>query len=157
MVESHNADMTSTAGGTPITEGIGINRLTANFAAATVDAAFRGTNQEALDMAYYLLRYVSVACVLSISLGVVMLSSPHAPRPQTCSREGLFVGPSAALNVAGAVKAARLLGPGHTIVTVLCDGGERYRSKIYSPAWLAERGLAVGVTDFGRDHADFVQ
>lgn len=67
------------------------------------------------------------------------------------------MGPSAALNVAGAVKAARVLGPGHTIVTVLCDGGERYRSKMYSPAWLAERGLAVSVTDFGRDHADFVR
>jgi hypothetical protein len=61
--------------------------------------------------------------------------------------EGLFVGPSAALNVAAAVKAARALGPGHTVVTVLCDGGDRYRSKLFSRDWLAAQGLAVGDTD----------
>lgn len=66
------------------------------------------------------------------------------------------MGPSAALNVTAAVKAARLLGPGATVVTVLCDGGDRYRSKMYNPAWLAEKKLAVTVTDFTRDHADFV-
>lgn len=57
------------------------------------------------------------------------------------------MGPSAALNVVGAVKAARQLGPGHTVVTVICDGGDRYRSKMYSPAWLAGQGLAVGDID----------
>lgn len=55
--------------------------------------------------------------------------------------EGIFVGPSAALNVVGAVKLARLMGPGHTIVTVLCDGGDRYRSKLYDAKWLQEKHL----------------
>lgn len=115
--------------GSTIAEGIGIGRLTANFAAAKdhVTAAFQGTDAELLHMAYYLLH-----------------------------REGVFVGPSAALNVVGAVKAARALGPGHTIVTVLCDGGDRYRSKVYNAAWLKERGMAVPDVDAGRDHADFV-
>ncbi len=72
-------------------------------------------------------------------------------------REGLWVGPSAALNVVGAVKAARLLGPGHTIVTVLCDGGERYGSKVYNAEWLLAKGLAVPIVDGDRDHADFVK
>lgn len=112
-------ELTPSAGPT-IVEGIGIGRLTANFAAALphVDGAFDGTDAEAVDMAYFLLR-----------------------------NEGLFVGPSAALNVVGAVKAARQLGPGHTVVTVICDGGDRYRSKLYSPAWLAGQGLAVGDID----------
>lgn len=115
------------APGSTITEGIGIGRLTANFASARVDAALRGTDQEAVDMAYYLLR-----------------------------REGLFVGPSAALNVVGAVKAARALGPGHTVVAVLCDGGARYGSKLYNTGWLAEKGLVI-TADFSRDNADFVK
>lgn len=101
-------------GSTAIMEGVGIGRKTANFALARVDAAFEGSDQEALDMAYFLLR-----------------------------NEGVFVGPSAALNVVAAVKAARVMGPGKTIATVLCDGGDRYRSKLYSPAWLAERGLRI--------------
>ena len=53
----------------------------------------------------------------------------------------LAPGPSAALNVVGAVKLARKLGPGKTVVTILCDGGDRYLSKLYNPAWLAEQGL----------------
>jgi cysteine synthase A len=114
------------ASGTTITEGIGINRLTANMKRARVDAVFRGTDAEAVAMAYYLLR-----------------------------REGIWVGPSAALNVVGAVKAARALGPGHTVVTILCDGGERYATKVFDPAWMAARGYATDV-DAGRDHADFV-
>ena len=113
--------------GTTITEGIGIGRLTANFASAKVDAAFLVTDAESLAMAFYLLK-----------------------------REGLFVGPSSALNVCGAVKAARALGPGHTVVTVLCDGGDRYRSKMYNPEWLASVGLSVPAVDAERDHADFV-
>jgi cysteine synthase A len=112
--------------GTTITEGIGVGRLTANFASARIDGAFRGTDQEAVEMAYYLLR-----------------------------REGVFVGPSAALNVVGAVKLARKLGPGHTVVTVLCDGGDRYRSKLYNPKWMEEKGFVL-TADYGRDHADFV-
>ena len=119
------------APGNTITEGIGVGRLTANFAsAARIDGAFPVSDQETVDMALYLLR-----------------------------REGLWVGPSAALNVCGAVKAARLLGPGHSVVTVLCDGGARYSSKMYSgAAWLAERGLSDSVgADCDRDHADFVR
>lgn len=55
--------------------------------------------------------------------------------------EGLFLGPSAALNVVGAVKVARLIGPGKTVITVICDGGDRYRSKIYDCDWLREKQL----------------
>lgn len=105
--------------GSSICEGIGLERITSNFRAALpVDAAFAGTDQEALDMAYYLLKH-----------------------------EGVFVGPSAALNVCAAVKAARALGPGHTVVTVLCDSGANYRSKMFSRQWLADNGLAVGDID----------
>jgi cysteine synthase A len=103
-------------------DGIGIGRKTANFASAIVDGAFRGDDREAVEMAHYLLR-----------------------------NEGLFVGPSAALNVVGAVKLARKLGPGSVVATVLCDGGERYRATTFNPAWLEEKGLsprAVG-TDLG--------
>ncbi len=96
-----------------VTEGIGINRLTANFARAKVDSAFRGSDEEAVEMAAYLLRH-----------------------------EGLFVGSSAAMNCVGAVKAARVLGPGHTVVTVLCDGGQRHLSKFHNAAYLHEHGLA---------------
>lgn len=115
--------------GSTVTEGIGIARLTANFAsAAKIDGAFRCSNEEAVAMAYYLLR-----------------------------REGIFVGPSAALNVVGAVKLARKLGPGHTVATVLCDGGARYQSKLYSASWLESQGLtAAAAVDATRDHADFV-
>lgn len=116
------------APGSTITEGIGIGRLTANFAHAKPDAAFRGTDAEAVAMAHYLLR-----------------------------REGVWVGPSAALNVVGAVKAARALGPGHTVVTILCDGGDR-NGKIYNEAFLESKDLlnVVRGIDFSRDNADFV-
>jgi len=100
-------------GGT-ITEGIGIGRVTANFASARVDGAFRGSDEEAVAMMGYLLRH-----------------------------EGLFVGPSAALNVVGAVKLARVLGRGKTVVTILCDGGERYRASVNKPGYLQERGLGA--------------
>lgn len=103
--------------GTTIAEGIGIARLTRNFEAATpIDAAFTVSDQDTVDMAFYLLR-----------------------------QEGVFVGPSAALNVVAAVKAARQLGPGHTVVTVLCDGGRNYMTKMYGAdgAWLESRGLRM--------------
>ena len=93
-------------------DGIGISRRTANFGTAVVDGAFRGDDREAIEMAYYLLR-----------------------------NEGLFVGPSAALNVVGAVKLARKLGPGSRVATVLCDGGERYRATTFNAEWLASKGL----------------
>lgn len=93
-------------------EGIGINRITDNFRHAKVEGALRGTDQEAVNMAYYVME-----------------------------KEGLFIGPSAALNLVGAVKVARKLGPGHTVVTVLCDGGERYMSKLYNEEWLKVKNL----------------
>ena len=77
-----------------------------------VDDAFQGTDREAVEMAQHLLR-----------------------------NDGLFVGSSAAMNCVGAVKAARMLGPGHTIVTVLCDGGHRHLSKFHNREYLAQCGL----------------
>ena len=110
--------LTATPGST-INEGVGIGRLTANFKTALdlgVEAAFVGDDGEVVDMAAFLLR-----------------------------REGLFVGPSAALNVCGAVKAARLLPKGSVVVTVLCDSGARYGSKLWKAdgSWLGARGLKV--------------
>lgn len=87
--------------GSTVAEGIGCDRKTANFAFGLdhdcIDGAMLGTDKEAVDMAYHLLRH-----------------------------DGIFVGPSAALNMVGAYRLAKHLGPGHTVVTVLCDGGDRY-------------------------------
>jgi cysteine synthase A len=127
LVTSGGAHMTLTPGSS-ITEGIGISRLTANFEQSHADGAFIVTDEEVLAMLHYLLR-----------------------------REGLFLGPSSALNVVGAVKAARELGPGSTVVTLLCDGGDRYHSKVFNDDWLASKGLAIPAVDFSRDHADFVK
>ena len=100
---------------TRIAEGVGIGRLTANFkAAGDLDGAFAGRDQEMVDMAHFLLAH-----------------------------EGLLVGPSAALNVCGAVKAARGLPPGSTVATVICDGGERYRARLFNTAWLESEGLTA--------------
>lgn len=63
--------------------------------------------------------------------------------------DGLFLGSSAAMNCVGAVKAARLLGPGHTIVTILCDGGQRHLSKFHSPEYLRSMGLEPRATGRG--------
>jgi len=106
------------AEGNSITEGIGINRATANFNRARLDGAFQGTDQQVIEMSQYLLKH-----------------------------DGLFVGSSAALNVVGAVKLARKLGKGHTIATILCDGGGRYQSRMYNPEWLAEKGLTPVAKD----------
>jgi cysteine synthase A len=100
------------AEGSSITEGIGNSRVTANLEGAPIDDAVRIDDQAALDTIYQLL---------------------------WC--EGLFMGGSVGINVAAAVETARRLGPGHTIVTVLCDGGDRYRSRLYDADWLAGRGL----------------
>lgn len=105
-----------------ITEGIGLNRLTDNFKKAKIDGAFKGTDREAVEMAAYLMR-----------------------------NEGLFVGSSAAMNCVGAVKAAQLLGPGHTVVTILCDGGHRHLSKFQNKEYLAEQGLTPMHTGRGID------
>lgn len=95
-----------------VTEGVGLNRLTANFAQAAVDDAFRVSDAESAAMAAHLL-----------------------------AADGLFVGSSSALNCAAAVKAARRLGPGHVIVTVLCDGGQRHLSKFHCRDFMRQAGL----------------
>ncbi|CAI0437497.1 unnamed protein product [Linum tenue] len=95
-----------------ITEGIGINRLTQNFLMAKLDGAFRGTDEEAVEMSRFLLK-----------------------------NDGLFVGSSSAMNCVGAVRVAQSLGPGHTIVTILCDSGMRHLSKFCNARYLSEHGL----------------
>ncbi len=100
--------------GSSITEGIGQGRITGNVAEAVVDAAFRIPDGEALPLIFGLLR-----------------------------EEGLCLGGSSGINVAGAIRLAEELGPGHTVVTILCDGGQRYASKLFNPAFLRERGLPV--------------
>ncbi|EQC41797.1 cysteine synthase A [Saprolegnia diclina VS20] len=92
-----------------IAEGIGIDRLTANFAKARIDDAYRVTDQEAIDMSRYLLL-----------------------------EEGIFVGSSSAMNCVAAVRAAQKLGPGHVVVTMLCDSGQRHLTKFWNEAHLAE-------------------
>jgi cysteine synthase len=88
-------------------EGIGIKRLTANFAGAPVDRAIRGTDADAIAMAHWLLE-----------------------------REGIFVGGSSGLNVVGAARIARELPEGSTVVTILCDGGQRYLSRMFNDDWM---------------------
>ena len=98
--------------GSSITEGIGQGRITANLEGAAVDVAFQISDQEALPVTFDLL-----------------------------INEGLCVGASTGVNVAGATRLAKQLGPGHTIVTMLCDFGTRYQSKLFNPAFLREKGL----------------
>lgn len=105
---------TLAAEGSSMTEGIGQSRITANLEGFTPDAAYLIADDEALDTAFGLLR-----------------------------EEGLCVGTSSGVNVAGAVRLARELGPGHVIVTILCDSGTRYQSKMFNPAFLKTRGLPV--------------
>jgi cysteine synthase A len=102
------------AEGTSITEGIGQGRVTANFDGLRIDRSYRIADDELLVALYDLLAH-----------------------------EGLLMGGSTGINVAGAIRLARDLGPGKTIVTVLCDGGQRYQSKIFNPAFLREHGLPV--------------
>lgn len=98
-------------------EGIGQGRVTKNVAAALVDDAFRIPDPVGVEMVYHLLR-----------------------------AEGLYLGLSSAINVAGAVKLARERGPGQVIVTILCDGGARYASKLFNPVWLKEQNLTPRAT-----------
>jgi cysteine synthase len=98
--------------GDSITEGIGQARITKNLESALIDDAFRIGDPVVLEMLYFVLRH-----------------------------EGLFLGSSSAINLCGAVKLARQGGPGQVIVTVLCDGGQRYMSKLFNPDWLKEQGL----------------
>ncbi len=102
------------AEGSSISEGIGQGRITANIASAPVNEAVQVSDEEALPVLFGLL-----------------------------SEEGLCLGGSSAINVAGAIRLARLMGPGHTIVTMLCDSGTRYQSKLYNPAFLRGKGLPV--------------
>ena len=100
--------------GSSITEGIGQSRITLNLRGAPIDDAFQIPDAEALPVLFDLLR-----------------------------EEGLCLGGSSGINVAGAMRLARQLGPGHTIVTILADAGTRYQSKLFNPAFLREKNLPV--------------
>jgi cysteine synthase len=100
--------------GSSVTEGIGQNRITANLEGAPVDFAYQIPDEEALPIIFDLVVH-----------------------------QGLLLGGSSGVNVAGAIRLARDLGPGHTIVTLLCDSGARYASKLFNPAFLRSKGLPV--------------
>jgi cysteine synthase len=105
-----------TDGGSSITEGIGTGRVTANMADAVVDDALRVSDAETMHFVYRLMR-----------------------------EEGLLLGSTAGINVAAAVKLAKQLGPGHTIVTILCDGGAKYASRLYNAAWIKDKGFEQAI------------
>jgi cysteine synthase A len=107
-----NGALKATGSGS-ITEGIGIGRVTANLAGAPIDDAVHIEDTETVRFVYRLLR-----------------------------EEGLLLGSTSGINVAAAVRVARDLGPGHTVVTVLCDGGAKYQSRLFNPEWLEQKGLA---------------
>jgi cysteine synthase len=100
--------------GNSITEGIGNSRITANLQGAPIDRAIQVTDEEALPILYDMI-----------------------------VKEGLVLGGSTAINVAAAIRVARDLGPGHTVVTILADGGSRYQSKLFNPAFLREKSLPI--------------
>jgi cysteine synthase A len=108
-----HGDAKSTPGGS-ITEGIGLGRVTAIIETAKVDTAFLIPDEEAVPVIYELLEH-----------------------------EGVCVGGSTGINVAGAIRLARQLGPGHTIVTILCDSGYRYQSKLFNPEFMRSKNLPV--------------
>lgn len=100
--------------GSSITEGIGQGRITANLQGAPVDFAWRIPDEEAVRIVFDLVEH-----------------------------EGLLLGGSSGVNIAGAIRLARELGPGHTIVTILCDSGARYASKLFNPAFLRSKALPI--------------
>ena len=100
--------------GSSIAEGIGISHVTGNLAGTDIDFPVQVTDEEALPLIYDLL-----------------------------AQEGICLGASSAVNMAGAMKMAQELGPGHTIVTILCDYGTRYQSKVYNPVFLKSKGLPL--------------
>jgi len=102
------------AEGSSITEGIGQGRITANLEGAPIDQALQITDEEALPIIFDLIK-----------------------------TQGLVLGGSSGINIAAAIRVARDLGPGHTVVTILCDGGQRYQSKLFNPAFLREKNLPV--------------
>lgn len=111
---AYYADGELKAEGASISEGIGQGRITANLLDLKVDRAYRISDEEMLLAIFDLMEY-----------------------------EGLVMGGSTGVNVAGAIRMARDLGPGHTVVTMLCDHGQRYQSKIFNPPFLREKGLPV--------------
>jgi cysteine synthase A len=100
------------AEGRSIMEGIGISIVTDNYREARIDNAYQISDAEALPYIFNLIKH-----------------------------EGLCLGGSSAINIAGAVRLAKDMGPGHTIVTILCDYGHRYQSKLFNPAFLKRMGL----------------
>ncbi len=98
--------------GGSIAEGIGQSRITPNLVDAPIDEAFQITDEEALPLAFDLLK-----------------------------KEGLCVGASTGINLAGAIRLAKKMGPGHTIATIICDSGLRYQSRLFNPEFLKEKGL----------------
>jgi cysteine synthase len=102
------------ADGSSFAEGIGQSRITANLEGAPIDHAYRISDEEGLRIMFEMM-----------------------------NKEGICLGLSSGINIAGAEALARTLGPGKTIVTILCDSGMRYLSKLYNPAWLREKGLDV--------------
>ena len=102
------------AEGGSVSEGIGQGRITANLTNAPVDRAYQITDTEALPIMFELME-----------------------------KEGLYLGGSSAINVAGAYHMAKDMGPGHVICTILCDSGQRYQSKIWNPAFLRSKNLPV--------------
>ena len=100
--------------GSSITEGIGQGRITANLEGAKIDGAYRIHDEEAVRLVFDLLEH-----------------------------EGLCLGGSSGINIGGAIRLAKDMGPGHTIVTILCDYGSRYQSKLFNPAFMREKKLPV--------------
>ncbi|MGC8517281.1 MAG: cysteine synthase A [Steroidobacteraceae bacterium] len=111
-----NGTLKATGSGS-ITEGIGIGRVTANLQDAPIDGAVHIEDAETVRQVYQLLY-----------------------------AEGLFLGSTSGINVAAAVAVARDLGPGHTVVTMLCDGGAKYQSRLFNRAWLGQKGLAAAAS-----------
>jgi cysteine synthase A len=102
--------------GSSVTEGIGQGRITANIEGTPLDLAYQITDEEALPVLFDLIQH-----------------------------EGLVLGGSTAINIVGAMRLARDLGPGKTVVTILADGGSRYQSKLFNPAFLREKNLPIPI------------
>jgi cysteine synthase len=114
MYELFKHGVAKSTPGDSITEGIGLGRVTPVIATAEVDDAFLVSDEEAVTVIYELLQH-----------------------------EGLCLGGSSGINIAGAIKLAKKLGPGHTIVTILCDSGNRYQSKLFNPEFMRSKNLPV--------------
>ena len=102
--------------GETVGEGIGIGRITANLKDSPIDDAVHIPDTESVATVYRLLR-----------------------------EEGLFLGSASGVNVAGALRVAKELGPGHTVVTILCDSGHKYQSRLFNREWLVSKGLESAI------------